>query len=175
MTDPKWYVIHTYSGHERKVADTMRQSVEALGMQDRIQEIIVPTREKIVIDAGKKKNIRERLFPGYVMVKMVLTDETWAVVRNTTGVTGFVGVGAKPTSLPAHEVEAILKFTKMEAPAFEVRFEVGETVKVIDGPFADFLGKVTEIDEDKGKVKVLVSIFGRETPVELDFLQVSRL
>ncbi|OGC56039.1 transcription termination/antitermination protein NusG [candidate division WWE3 bacterium RIFCSPHIGHO2_01_FULL_48_15] len=170
-----WYVAHTYSGHERKVADTLKQSVEALGLGERIQEIIVPTREKIVIDAGKKKTIRERLFPGYVMVRMVLSDETWAVVRNTTGVTGFVGVGAKPTPLPQNEVEAILKFTKMEAPKFELRFEVGETIKVIDGPFTDFLGKVTDIDEDKGKVKVLVSIFGRETPVELDFLQVSRL
>lgn len=170
-----WYVIHTYSGHERKVAETMRQSVEALGIKDRIQEILVPTREKIVIDAGKKKTIRERLFPGYVMVRMILSDETWAVARNTNGVTGFVGVGAKPTPLPQNEVEAVLKFTKMEAPAFEVRFEEGETVKIIDGPFNDFLGKVTEIDEDKGKVRVLVSIFGRETPVELDFLQVSRL
>lgn len=175
MTEAHWYVAHTYSGHERKVAETLKESVEALGIKDRIQEILVPTREKIVIDAGKKKTIRERLFPGYVMVKMVLSDESWAVVRNTTGVTGFVGVGAKPTPLPQNEVEAILKFTKMEAPKLELRFEVGETVKVIDGPFTDFLGKVTEIDEDKGKVKVLVSIFGRETPVELDFLQVSRL
>ena len=170
-----WYVVHTYSGHEQKVADALRQRLEAFGLKEQITEILVPTQEKIVIDAGKKKTIRERLFPGYVMVRMILTDETWGVVRNTTGVTGFVGAGAKPTPLPAHEVDAILKFTKLEAPKFELKFKVDETVKVIDGPFTDFLGKVDEIDEEKGKVKVLVSVFGRETPIELDFLQVSRL
>lgn len=175
MVELRWYVVHTYSGHEQKVADALKQRIEAFSFKDFFGDILVPTQEKIVIDAGKKKTIRERLFPGYVMVQMVLTDETWGVVRNTTGVTGFVGVGAKPTSLPPHEVDAILKFTKMEAPKFELKFKEGETVKVIDGPFTDFLGKVAEIDEEKGKVKVLVSVFGRETPIELDFLQVSRL
>lgn len=175
MPELHWYVIHTYSGHEQKVADTLKQRVEAFGLKEQIVEILVPTQEKIVIDAGKKKTIRERLFPGYVMVRMILTDETWGAVRNTTGVTGFVGAGARPTSLPPHEVDAILKFTKLEAPKFELKFKVGETVKVIDGPFNDFLGKVDEIDEEKGKVKVLVSVFGRETPIELDFLQVARL
>jgi len=170
-----WYVVHTYSGHEQKVADALKQRLEAFGLKEQITEILVPTQEKIVIDAGKKKTIRERLFPGYVMVRMILTDETWGVVRNTTGVTGFVGAGAKPTPLPPHEVDAILKFTKLAAPKFELKFKVDETVKVIDGPFTDFLGKVDEIDEEKGKVKVLVSVFGRETPIELDFLQVSRL
>lgn len=170
-----WYVVHTYSGHEQKVADALKQRVGAFGLKDQIADILVPTQEKIVIDAGKKKTVRERLFPGYVMVQMFLTNETWGVVRNTTGVTGFVGAGAKPTPLPAHEVDAILKFTKLEAPKFELKFKVGETVKVIDGPFTEFLGKVDEIDEEKGKVKVLVSVFGRETPIELDFLQVSRL
>jgi len=170
-----WYVVHTYSGHEQKVADALKQRLEAFGLKEQITEILVPTQEKIVIDAGKKKTIRERLFPGYVMVRMMLTDETWGVVRNTTGVTGFVGAGAKPTPLPPHEVDAILKFTKLAAPKFELKFKVDETVKVIDGPFTDFLGKVDEIDEEKGKVKVLVSVFGRETPIELDFLQVSRL
>ncbi|OGC38676.1 transcription termination/antitermination protein NusG [candidate division WWE3 bacterium RBG_19FT_COMBO_53_11] len=175
MLELHWYVVHTYSGHEQKVADALKQRLEAFGLKEQITEILVPTQEKIVIDAGKKKTIRERLFPGYVMVRMILTDETWGVVRNTTGVTGFVGAGAKPTPLPAHEVDAILKFTKLEAPKFELKFKVDETVKVIDGPFTDFLGKVDEIDEEKGKVKVLVSVFGRETPIELDFLQVSRL
>ena len=170
-----WYVVHTYSGHEQKVVDALKQRLEAFGLKEQITEILVPTQEKIVIDAGKKKTIRERLFPGYVMVRMILTDETWGVVRNTTGVTGFVGAGAKPTPLPPHEVDAILKFTKLAAPKFELKFKVDETVKVIDGPFTDFLGKVDEIDEEKGKVKVLVSVFGRETPIELDFLQVSRL
>lgn len=175
MTELQWYVVHTYSGHEQKVADALKQRLEAFGLKDQITDILVPTQEKIIIDAGKKKTIRERLFPGYVMVRMMLTDETWGVVRNTTGVTGFVGAGAKPTPLPAHEVDAILKFTKLAAPKFELKFKVGETVKVIDGPFTDFLGKVDEIDEEKGKVKVLVSVFGRETPIELDFLQVARL
>jgi len=173
--EAKWYVIHTYSGHENKVVDALKQRIESIGLADKIQELFIPTQEKIIIDSGKKKTVRERLFPGYVMVKMVLTDETWVVVRNTAGVTGFVGAGAHPTPLPQHEVDAILKFSKMEAPKFELKFKVGETIKVIDGPFKDFLGKVDEIDEDKGTVKVLVSVFGRETPVELDFLQISRL
>lgn len=175
MAEAQWYVIHTYSGHEGKVAEALRQRVEAFGMKDLIQEVLLPTQEKMVIADGKKKKVRERLFPGYVMVKMILTNDTWAVVRNTTGVTGFVGAGARPTSLPPDEVKAILRFTKMEAPKLEVAFKEGETIKIIDGPFKDFLGKVEEIDEEKGKVKVLVSIFGRETPVELDLLQVSSL
>lgn len=173
--EAKWYIIHTYSGHEAKAAAALRQRIESFGMKELIQEILVPTQEKVIISDGKKKTIRERLFPGYVMVKMILTNDTWAVVRNTTGVTGFVGAGARPTALPPNEVDAILRFTKAEAPKLEVSFKEGETVKIIDGPFTDFLGKVEEIDEDKGKVRVLVSIFGRETPVELDFLQVSRL
>lgn len=175
MPELLWYVVHTYSGHEQKVADALKQRIEAFRFKDFFGEILVPTQEKIVIDAGKKKTIRERLFPGYVMVQMILTNETWGVVRNTTGVTGFVGVGAKPTPLSPREADAIIKFTKMEAPKFELKFKEGETVKVIDGPFTDFLGKVAEIDEEKGKVKVLVSVFGRETPIELDLLQVSRL
>lgn len=173
--ESRWYIIHTYSGHEAKVATALQQRVDSFGMRELIQEVLVPTQEKVVISDGKKKTVRERLFPGYVMVKMHLTNDTWSVVRNTTGVTGFVGAGAKPTALPKNEVEAILRFTKLEAPKLEVSFKEGETVKIIDGPFTDFLGKVEEIDEEKGKVKVLVSIFGRETPVELDFLQVSRL
>jgi transcriptional antiterminator NusG len=170
-----WYIVHTSSGHEKKVVAALKQRLESFGMKDLIQKILIPTQEKVVISDGRKKTVRERLFPGYVMVKMILTDDTWAVVRNTTGVTGFVGAGGRPTPLPKSEVDAILRFTKMAAPKTEVTFKEGETVKIIDGPFADFLGKVEEIDEAKGKVKVSVSIFGRETPVELDFLQVSRL
>lgn len=175
MAQMHWYVIHTYSGHEGKVIDALKERIDAFGLKDVIAKLFIPTQEKIVIDAGKKKTVRERLFPGYVMVKMTLTDETWGAVRNTPGVTGFVGAGARPTPLPEHEVDAILKFSRMEAPKFELKFKEGETVKIIDGPFTDFLGKVDEIDEEKGKVKVLVSVFGRETPVELDFLQVTRL
>ncbi len=173
--DAQWYIVHTSSGHEKKVVAALQQRVKSFGMGGLIQEALVPTQEKIVISDGKKKTVRERLFPGYVMVKMILTNETWAVVRNTSGVTGFVGAGARPTALPRSEVDAVLQFTRMEAPKMEVSFKEGETVKIIDGPFADFLGKVEKLDEEKGKVRVLVSIFGRETPVELDFLQVSRL
>lgn len=171
----KWYVVHTASGHENKVADTIRQRVRAMELSEQIAEVLVPTQNKIVVESGKKKEVQERLFPGYVLVRMKLNDNTWRAVRNTAGVTGFVGAGAKPTPLSEKEVEAILRFAELEAPKFEARFTVGDSVRITDGPFADFLGKVEEIDEDKGKVKVLVSIFGRETPVELDFLQVSPL
>lgn len=173
--DLHWYVVHTASGHENKVAETLRQRIDASGLQDKISKVLVPTQNKIVVEGGQKKEVAERLFPGYVLVRMELDDATWPAVRHTAGVTGFVGVGAKPTPLPENEVESILKFMKMEAPKFEAKFTVGESVKIMQGPFADFIGKVEAMDEEKGKVKVLVSIFGRETPVELDFLQVSRL
>ena len=171
----RWYVVHTNAGHENKVCSTLRQRVKASGLKEQIAEILVPTRNKVIIEAGKKKEVRERLFPGYILIKMHLNDESWQVVRNTAGVTGFVGLGNEPTPLPENEIKAVLKFMKMEAPKFEAKFAVGDSVKITDGPFADFLGKVDLIDEGKGKVKVLVSIFGRETPVELDFLQVSPL
>ena len=171
----QWFVVHTASGHENKVAVTLRQKIKAAGLEEQIAEVLVPTQNKVIIESGRKREVQERLFPGYVLVKMQLDDTTWQIVRHTAGVTGFVGIGAKPTPLPKKEVKAILKFMKMEAPKFEVRFNPGDSVKITDGPFADFLGKVEEIDEEKGKVKVLVSIFGRETPVELDFLQVGPL
>lgn len=173
--DLHWYVVHTASGHENKVAATLRQRIEASGLKDKITDVLVPTQNKIIVESGQKKEVAERLFPGYVLVKMKLDDTTWAAVRHTAGVTGFVGLGAKPTPLPEKEVESILKFMKMEAPKFEAKFSVGEVIKITEGPFADFMGKVEAIDEEKGKVRVLVSIFGRETPVELDFLQVSGL
>ena len=171
----RWYVIHVNSGHEQKVAQTLDQRVEFAVLKESIPQIQVPTQEKIIVESGRKKNIKERLFPGYVLVQMDLNDTTWNLVRNTTGVTGFVGTGGKPTPISEAEVESIMKFSQMEAPKFEVKFHTGDGVRIIDGPFSDFLGKVDSIDEEKGKVKVLVSIFGRETPVELDFLQVSPL
>lgn len=170
-----WFVIHTYSGHESKVAAALKQRIEAIGLSDQITEILIPTRDKVVISEGKKRKVEEKLFPGYILVKMLLSDTTWPVVRGTTGVTGFVGIEGKPTSLPEKEVESIMRFMKIDVPKFEVSFNLGDTVKIIDGPFTDFLGKVDSMDGEKGKVRVLVSIFGRETPVELDFMQVTRL
>lgn len=170
-----WYVVHTYSGHEVKVAEQLRQRVESMGLTDKILEIMIPIQEKIEIRSGAKQKVKEKIFPGYLLVKMILTDETWLVVRTTAGITGFVGAGNKPTPISDKEVEAIQKFMQMEAPKFKAKFSIGEAVKIVDGPFAEFLGTVQEIDEGQGKVKVLVSIFGRETPVELDFLQVSKI
>lgn len=171
----QWYVVHTYAGHEEKVKNTLKQRVDSMGLEKKILKIIIPTAKKIEIRSGKKQEIDERLFPGYLLIRMVLSDDSWLAVRTTPGITSFVGVGNKPTSLPDKEVQAILKFMKMEAPKFKTKFSVGEAVKIIDGPFAEFLGTVDEIDQKRGKVKVLVSIFGRETPVELDFLQISKL
>jgi len=170
-----WYVAHTYSGHENKVAATLQQKIVASHLQDKIFDVLVPTQEKIEIREGKKQTIRERIFPGYVLVHMTLDNETWYAVRSTAGVTGFIGVGNKPTPLDPNEVTTIQSFTKLEAPTYKAAFSLGEAVKIIDGPFVDFIGAVDEINEEKGKLKVLVSIFGRETPVELDFLQVTKL
>lgn len=171
----KWYIIHTYSGHENKVAKNLKQRVQSLGFEDRIFDIIVPTRSTIKVQGGKKENVDEKIFPGYVLVKMVLDDESWLLVRTTQGVTAFIGAGNKPTPISDKEVEAIQKFMKTKEPLYKAAFTQGEAVKIVDGPFADFLGTIDEIDEARGKLKVLVSIFGRETPVELDFLQVAKL
>lgn len=171
----KWYVVHTYSGHENKVAETLKQRVDSMKLSGKILEIIVPTAKKVEIRGGKKQEVAEKLFPGYLLIKMVLEDQSWIAVRTTPGITSFVGIGNKPTPLEAKEVKTITKIMKMEAPRFKAKFSMGEAVKIMDGPFADFLGTVDMIDEEKGKVKVLVSIFGRETPVELDFLQISKL
>ena len=171
----KWYIVHTYSGHENKVAKTLRQRSQSLGFEDRIFDIIVPTRNTIKVSQGKKENVEEKIFPGYVLIRMEVDDESWLLVRTTQGVTGFVGAGNKPTPISNREVEAIQKFMKTEEPLYKTSFTIGEAVKIVDGPFADFLGTIDEIDETKGKIKVLVSIFGRETPVELDFLQVKKL
>lgn len=170
-----WYVVHTYSGYETKIAHTLKQRIETMGLTDKVLEILIPTQNKIKINKGKKQTIAEKIFPGYLLVKMILTDNSWLTVRTTQGVTGFVGMGNKPTPLPQNEVETLLKFMTMDAPKYKAAFTVSEAVKIIEGPFADFLGTVESIDEQKGKVKVLVSIFGRETPVELDLLQVSKI
>lgn len=171
----KWYIVHTYSGHENKVAKSLHQRIESMGFEERIFDIIVPTRDTVKVSQGKKETVKEKIFPGYVLVKMILDDESWLLVRTTQGVTAFIGAGNKPSPISTKEVEAIQKFMATEEPLFKAAFTVGEAVKIVDGPFTDFLGTIDNIDEAKGKLKVLVSIFGRETPVELDFLQVSKL
>lgn len=174
-TNARWYVVHTYSGHENKVATNLKQRIETQNLTHKIFDIVVPTRNVVTVKHGKKEEQKEKIFPGYILVKMVLDDDTWLAVRTTQGVTAFVGAGNKPTPISEAEVLTILKFMQMEAPKYKATFSVGEAVKIVDGPFADFLGTIDNIDEEKGKIKVLVSIFGRETPVELDFLQVSKL
>ncbi|MEK9169923.1 MAG: transcription termination/antitermination protein NusG [Patescibacteria group bacterium] len=171
----KWYVIHIQTSYEARVKQALEQRVKSLGVEDKIFEIVIPTREIIVVKKGKKTKATEKVFPGYILVKMILNDDSWLVVRTTEGVTGFVGAGLKPTSISDKEVDAIMKFVKQEQPKFKSKFSIGEAVKITDGPFSDFLGSIQEIDEEKGKIKVLVSIFDRETPVELDFLQVTKL
>ncbi len=171
----RWYVVHTYSGHENKVAETLKQRAETMGMTNFILEMLIPTQEKIQIKRGKKQTVREKIFPGYMLIKMILSDESWLLVRTTQGITGFVGVGNKPTPIAASEVKTIQKYMSQGAPTYKANFETGEAVKIVEGPFTDFIGTVDSINEPKGKVTVLVSIFGRETPVELDFLQVNKL
>lgn len=171
----KWFVVHTYSGHEAKVAATLRQRIESQKLESKIIEILVPTQEKIEIKEGKKSTVKEKIFPGYLLIYMILDDSTWLAVRTTPGITGFIGTTNKPTPLPEDEVESIKRFMNLEAPKFKTAFSQGEAVKITDGPFSEFLGTISEIDEERGKIKVLVSIFGRETPVELDFLQVAKL
>jgi transcriptional antiterminator NusG len=174
-TMAKWYVVHTSSGHEARVAETLRQRVETMNLEGKIFELLIPTQDRVVIRQGKKATVKEKIFPGYLLVKMILDDPTWLAVRTTPGVTGFVGSGSTPTPLSATEVENITKFVSSPAKRFKTKFTVSEAVKITDGPFTDFLGSISEIDEEKGKVKVLVSIFGRETPVELDLLQITKV
>lgn len=171
----KWYIVHTYAGHEGKVSKSLKQRVEAMGFEERIFDVLIPMRDTIKVSQGKKENIKEKIFPGYILVKMILDDESWLLVRTTQGVTAFIGAGNKPTPISEKEVEAIQQFMEQKEPAYKSAFVKGEAVKIVDGPFSDFLGTVDKIDEAKGKINVLVSIFGRETPVELDFLQVSKL
>ncbi|HOD01580.1 MAG TPA: transcription termination/antitermination protein NusG [bacterium] len=173
--EAKWYVVHTYSGHENKVALSLKERIEAGGQSDKVFKVFLPHQQKIIVSEGKKRSVNEKLFPGYIVVLMEMNDDSWYIVRSTPGVTGFVGMGSTPTPLPETEVQTLIQFAKMEAPKFEAKFRVGDSVKISDGPFKDFLGKVDEVNEEQGKVKVLVSVFGRETPLELSFTQVSQL
>lgn len=169
-----WYVVHCYSGYENKVRHNLEQRIETMGMKDMIFDVVVPTQEEIEVREGKRRTVERHIFPGYVLVNMILTEESWYVVRNTPGVTGFVGMGNNPTPLRPEEVAQIVKRMEAEAPTVKVTFKVGERVRIIDGPFNDFRGVVAEIDMERTKVRVMVSFFGRETPVELDFLQVEK-
>lgn len=169
-----WYVLHTYSGYENKVRQNLMHRVETMDVEDRIFEVIVPTQEEIEIKSGQRQTVQRKVFPGYVLVNMIMDDDSWYVVRNTPGVTSFVGMGNEPTPLSQAEVDSIITGMTAEAPKVKVSLSVGDTVRIMDGPFSDFRGAIDEINQEKGKVKVLVSFFGREVPVELDFLQVER-
>ena len=175
--DPKarWYVVHTQSGHEARVSETLRQRVETMNLTDKVFELLVPTQDRVVIRGGKKSTVKEKIFPGYLLVKMIVEDTSWLAVRTTPGITGFVGSGNNPTPLSDKEVDNIQKFVSSPAPRYKTKLSLGEAVKVMDGPFTGFLGTINSMDDEKGKVKVLISIFGRETPVELDFLQVQKV
>lgn len=170
----QWYVVHSYSGYENKVKNNLEQRIETMGMHDKIFQVIVPTEEEIEVRDGQRRTYERRVFPGYILVEMIMTDDSWYVVRNTPGVTGFVGMGNRPTPLRPEEVQRIMKRMEAEAPKIKVTFKSGQKVRIIDGPFSDFIGTVDEINPEKGKVRVLVSFFGRDTPVELDFLQVEK-
>jgi len=169
-----WYVVHCYSGYENKVRHNLEQRIDTMGMKDKIFDVVIPTQEEIEVKDGKRKTVERHVFPGYVLVNMILTEESWYVVRNTPGVTGFVGMGNSPTPLRPEEVQQILRRMEAEAPVVKVTYKLGERVRIVDGPFNDFRGTVSEIDMERSKVRVMVNFFGRETPVELDFLQVER-
>ena len=171
----EWFVVHSYSGYENKVKKNLEQRIETMGMQNKIFRVVVPTEEEVEIRDGQRRTSRRRVFPGYALVQMVMDDESWYVVRNTPGVTGFVGSGTRPSPLSEEEVDKILRRMETEQPRIKVSFRVGETVRITEGPFADFMAVVDELYPDRGKVRVLVSFFGRETPVEMDFLQVERI
>lgn len=171
----RWYVLHTYSGYEENVSRNLRQRIESMDMQDKIFSVLIPTENKIKIKNGKRRVVTEKIFPGYVLVEMIVTDDSWYVVRNTPNVTGFVGSGTTPTPISDEEVKSIQKRMGVEEPKYKIDVMAGSPVRITDGPFKEFEGKVSEVDEARGKVKVLVSMFGRETPVELDFLQIKKI
>lgn len=170
----RWYVVHCYSGYENKVRHNLEQRIDTMGMKDKIFDVVVPTEEEIEVRDGRRRTVERRVFPGYILVQMILTEDSWYVVRNTPGVTGFVGMGNDPTPLRPEEVAQIIKRMEAEAPRVKVTYKAGQKVRIIDGPFNDFIGTVDEIDMERAKVRVMVSFFGRETPVELDFLQVEK-
>jgi transcription termination/antitermination protein NusG len=171
----RWYVLHTYSGYEENVSRNLKQRIESMDMEDKIFDVLIPTETKIKIRNGKRKTVREKIFPGYVLVCMIVNDDSWYVVRNTPNVTGFVGSGTTPTPISEAEVKSLQKRMGVEEPVYKIDVSKGSPVKIVDGPFKDYDGKVADIDEARGKVKVLVSMFGRETPVELDFLQIKKI
>jgi transcriptional antiterminator NusG len=173
--DKLWYVIHCYSGQENKVCHSIEQRIETMNMQDRIFDVVVPTEEEIEVKEGKRRTVERRVFPGYILVQMRMDEDSWYVVRNTPGVTGFVGMGNDPTPLRKEEVAQIMRRMESESPKVKVTYKLGQKVRIIDGPFNEFIGTVGEIDMEKAKVRVMVSFFGRETPVELDFLQVEKV
>jgi len=170
-----WYVLHTYAGYEEAVARNLKQRIESMNMEDKIFNVLVPTEKKIKIKSGKRQIVEEKVYPGYVLVEMIVTDDSWYVVRNTPRVTGFIGAGTVPTPISSEEIKSLQKRMGVEEPKYKIDVVIGDPVKITDGPFKDYDGKISEIDEKRGKIKVLVSMFGRETPVELDFLQVKKL
>lgn len=175
QTGRNWYAVHTYAGYEHAVVRNLKQRIESLGMEDMIFDAVVPTEKKIKIQGGKRKIEEERIYPGYVLVDMIVNDNSWYVVRNTPRVTGFVGSGTTPIPLEKSEIDALFERMGIEEPKYKMDVKLGEVVKITDGPFKDFEGAVGEIDEKKGKIKVLISMFNRETPVEIDFLQVKKI
>jgi transcriptional antiterminator NusG len=170
-----WYIVHTYSGYEERVKRNLEQRIKFMDAENKIFQVVIPTEDEIEIRSGQRRTVTKKIFPGYVLVEMNMDDDSWHVVRNTPGITGFVGGGNKPTPLAENEVKSILKQMEEGAPQVKVGFRKGESVRVVDGPFTDFIGTVDEINMGKGKVKVMLTLFGRETSVELDFLQVERL
>ncbi|MFA6486520.1 MAG: transcription termination/antitermination protein NusG [Candidatus Magasanikbacteria bacterium] len=171
----RWYVLHTYSGYEENVKQNLEQRIESFDMQDKIYNVLIPKEKKIKIKNGKRTTVEEKIFPGYVMIEMIVTDDSWYMVRNTPNVTGFVGSGTTPTPIDQKEVESLLKRTSGGEPQHKIDVEAGNVVRITDGPFKNFEGKVESVDEERGRVKVMVSMFGRETPVELDALQVKKI
>lgn len=171
----QWYVLHTYSGYEENVAYNLKQRIESLDMEDKIFSVLVPKEKKIKIKNGKRRVVEEKIFPGYVLVEMIVTDDSWYVVRNTPNVTGFVGSGTIPTPISEEEVKSLKKRMGVREPKYKIDVDVDDAVKINDGPFKGFDGKISQLDEERGKVKVLVNMFGRETPVELDFLQIKKI
>ena len=175
IQERNWYVIHTYSGYEDAVARSLKQRIESLSMEDKIFQVLVPKEKKIKIKSGKRKTVEEKIYPGYVLVEMIVTDDSWYVVRNTPNVTGFVGSGTTPIPVAKKEIDSLQERMGQEVPQYDISVAKGDMVKIIDGPFKDFDGKVSEIDQERGKIKVLVNMFGRDTPVELDSLQIQKL
>ncbi|MCK5577379.1 MAG: transcription termination/antitermination protein NusG [Dehalococcoidales bacterium] len=173
--EKNWFVVHTYSGYEERVRKNLEQRIKSMDAGEDIFQVVIPTEDEIEVKNGQRRTVTKKILPGYILVQMKMSDQSWSIVRNTPGVTGFVSSGNKPTPLATDEVSRIMKQMEAEAPRVKVGFRQGQSIRVIDGPFIDFIGTVDEIDSEKGKVKVLLSLFGRETPVELDFLQVEKL